>query len=300
MTFAKKGKNDMSLNRLVEHRGGVAIFLFFLYSYFNSVYASQVPDRKTLIMGVFPIVSSGALFKRFAPLKDYLEQELDRKLVLETAKDFPEFVRRTAKRQYDIVITAPHFSLLATDSGDYKIISRPKRDLVSLLVVPKDSKIIKLSQLSGKLIATPPAPALSTRSGKDYFKSKDLVAEKAPKFKAYKSHNAAYQAALANDAVAALVSINSVNKALDRGIPLRIVDRLPAMPAMPTLVATDLGDKLAGEIERVMVGMEATKHGKLVLKKVGFPGYLSAREKDYESVRPYKPGSSMIGSSSKK
>ena len=101
-------------------------------------------------MGVFPYVSGMALFKRYAPLKDYLANELGREVVLETARDFPTFIQRTAERRYDIVMTAPHFALLATDSGDYQIIARPKRDLVSVVLVPETSAMTDLSQLADR------------------------------------------------------------------------------------------------------------------------------------------------------
>ena len=263
----------------------------------NPLWAESIhkENRKPLVMGVFPIVSGVALFKRFAPLKDYLAQELGRELVLETAKDFPSFVKRTAERHYDIVITAPHFSLLATDSGDYQIVARPERDLVTLIVVAKSSHINNISELSQKIIATPPNPALTTRSGKDYLISKGLTGANSPIFRAYQSHNAAYQAPLANEASAALVSINAVNKALDRGIPLRIIDKLPPIPAMPILVATNLDMTLANDVERILVGMKNTQAGIITLGKVGFPGYMSSRVKDYLPVRPYKPKKTSIG-----
>lgn len=278
-----------------------ALILFITVSVQGSLWAAQAPgkEKKTLVMGVFPIVSSVALFKRFGPLKDYLARELGQEIVLETAKDFPSFVRRTAARKYDIVITAPHFSLLAADSGDYRIVARPKRDLVTLMVVAKSSKVTDVSQLAGKVIATPPAPALTTRSGKDYLVGKGLKGSDAPKYHAYRSHNAAYQAVLVNDAVAALVSINAVNKALDRGIPLRIIDKLPPIPAMPTLVATNLAKSLPANVANALVKMQNTATGRETLKKVGFPGYLSADVKDYLPVRPYKPASAMIGKKKK-
>ena len=280
---------------------GIYKFLIVILLVTAQGFVWAVPHKdEPLIMGVFPIVSSGALFKRFAPLKDYLAKQLGREIVLTTAKDFPTFVSRTGTREYDIVITAPHFSLLATDSGDYEIVARPKRDLVSLMVVAKDSSITTLSQLSKKLIATPPKPALSTRSGKDYLKAKGLEGVNAPKYKAYKTHNAAYQAALNNTAAAALVSINAVNKALDNGIPLRVIDRLPALPAMPTLVAKDLGSDISMDVKRVLTEMGNNKESIQVLTQVGFPGYLPARVDDYLSVRPYKPVSSQIGKTNNK
>lgn len=274
-----------------------SMLVFFLTSLHQPLFADSVPKKnsKSLIMGVFPIVSSGALFKRFAPLKDYLAKKTGRDIILETAKDFPTFVHRTAKRQYDIVITAPHFSLLASDSKDYKIIVRPKRDLQSLLVVPENSNIDNVSQLSGKLIATPPTPALTTRSGKKYLIKKGLTGKNSARYTAFKTHNAAYQATLGKDADAAIVSNNVLHRALKSGIPLRVIEKLPPLPAMATLIATNIDKRFATDIEKIMVDMEKTKQGIAVLKQIRFPGYISAREIDYLAVRPYKPTSSKIG-----
>jgi len=276
------------------------VLLVLIFPTISTAKEAKTSEKGVLRMGVFPIVSGVALFKRFAPLKDYLSNELGREMVLETARDFPTFVHRTAKHRYDIVITAPHFSVLAADSGDYRIVARPKRDLVSLIVVEKNSAITNLVQLAGKKIATPPVPALTTRSSKKYLAGLGLTGNKQPKYLAYKSHNAAYQATLNNDTAAAIVSINAVNQALDRGIPLRVIGKVPPLPAMATLVSTKLPKKFALDVEKVLVSMDKTDKGRAVLKKVGFPGYWSARLKDYDSVRPYKPASSNIGKSSKK
>lgn len=274
----------------------VLTVLLLLSSNIAMASANTATTKHTLRMGVFPIVSSIALFKRFAPLKDYIEKQIGREIKLETARDFPTFVRRTADKHYDIVITAPHFSVLAADSGDYRIVARPKRDLVSLIVVEKNSSINELSQLAGKRVATPPSPALTTRSSKDYLADKlGLKGRNAPKYQAHKSHNAAYQSTLVNNTDAAIVSINAVNKALDKGIPLRIIGKIPALPAMATLVSAQQPDPLALKVEEALVGMEASEEGRAVLKKVGFPGYQSARLVDYEPVRPYRPANANIG-----
>ena len=290
----------MYINQIPRLRLKCILVAFFLATINSSLLAAPVEDNnKPLIMGVFPIVTSGVLFKRFAPLKDYLAKQLGQDIVLQTAKDFPTFVQRTAERRYDIVVTAPHFSLLAADSGDYQIVVRPKKNLESLLVVAKNSKITNVSQLSGKLIATPPKPALTTRSGKDHLESMGLVGENSPSYRAYKTHNAAYQSVIGNDSAAAIVSNNILSKALKRGVPLRVIDKLPPLPAMATLVATNLNEKFAIDVEKALVTMTESEQGLTVLKKVGFPGYLSAGVDDYEIVRPYKPASAIIGKNKK-
>ena len=271
--------------------GTVLLAVVILACFHQRIFADEVPheSEKPLLMGVFPVVSGVVLFKRFAPLKDYLANELGSGIVLETAKDFATFVQRTAECRYDIVITAPHFSLLAADCGDYRIVARPKQDLVSLIVVSKTSAITELSQLAGQEIATPPASALVTRFGKDYLEEQGLKGDKAPRYHAYKSHNAAFESVLVKHEAAALVSNNAVNKALERGVPLRVIDTLPSLPNMPTLVKASLPITFAQQVERALVTMEDTVSGRAVLEEVGFPGYISAGVEDYEAVRPYKP-----------
>lgn len=257
---------------------------------------SSQDGKKPLLMGVFPYISSVALFKRYAPLKDYLSNQLGYEIALETASDVPTFIRRTTERRYDIVITAPHISLLAVDSGDYRIVARPKQDVVSVVVVSKDSAIKDLAQLAGQVVATASSSALVTRYGKDYLAEQGFKGDKAPTYRAYKSHNAAYEATLLHHTAAALVGFNIVSKALDRGVPLRVIAKLPPLPAIPTLVASDLSRALAQQVEKVFVTMNDTVEGRAILKQAGYPGYWPAGVEDYKLVRPYKPASSSSGS----
>jgi len=287
----------------VKSTKALKILLLMLMVPFVSVVkaAEQHSDKKeTITMGMFPIVSAVALFKRFAPLKDYLERNLGHRFVLETASDFPTFVRRTADKKYDVVLTAPHFSVLAADSGDYKIIARPKLNLITIIVVNKNSAVTELSQLAGKKIATPPDSAIVTRSTKRFLKQQGLTGQKEPHYKAFKTHNAAYQSVLANNSTAAFVALNAVKEALDNGVPLRIIGKVPELPGMGILVSTQLSKEFADKLEKVLISMERSDEGRLVLKKIATPGYLSARLKDYESVRPYKPSTSNIAKKNKK
>jgi ABC-type phosphate/phosphonate transport system substrate-binding protein len=64
-------------------------------------------------MGVLPYLSGERLFEVFLPMKDYLEVQLKRRIVMSTAPDFKTYVQRAARGDYDIYQTAPHFALLA-------------------------------------------------------------------------------------------------------------------------------------------------------------------------------------------
>ena len=163
-----------------------------------------------------------------------------------------------------------------------------------MFLVPETSAMTDLSQLAGQVIATPPASALVTRYGTDYLAAQGLNGDKAPEYRAYKSHNAAYEAILDNHAAAALVALDPVRAAIDRGAPMRVIARLPPLPALATLVATDLSTAFAQQVENIFVMMEDTDKGRDVLKEVGFTGYIPTRVEDYKPVRPYKPVSANI------
>ena len=72
-------------------------------------------NNEYLVFGFLPMQSPVTLFKRFAPLRDYLSIQIQREIRMESAKSFEEFSRRTAQRRYDIVFTAPHMALQALD-----------------------------------------------------------------------------------------------------------------------------------------------------------------------------------------
>jgi phosphonate transport system substrate-binding protein len=244
-------------------------------------------NEKAISLGFFPIISTVALFKRFSPLRDYLAEELGRPVVLKTAKNFPTFLKRTDNRSYDLVITAPHFSLKASDSGKYVIRATHIKDVQQLFVVRKNSPIQSVQELAEKKIATPPKPALMTMMGKRYLKDAGLTGNKQPVYRAFTSHNAANQAVLAGEMDAAIASSNIIKKAIKRGDELRILKGGNKLPSMALLVASDLDAELGERITRILVGMKSTEKGRKVLKQISFPGYRAVSAKDYEPARPY-------------
>ena len=245
------------------------------------------PQQETLKLGFFPIISTVALFKRFTPLKDYLAEQLGRPVALETAKDFPTFVQRTAERRYDIVVTAPHFAVRASDSSMYEIRATLLNDVQQLVVVHRDSHIQRLDELAGAQVATPPKGALITMMGMTHMQNAGLIGARSPNYRAFVSHNAANEAVIGGQADAAIASSNIVSKALERGAPLRIISQGLSLPNMATLVATDLPGSLADQVEQALVHMRDTEAGREALKHMSFPGYRSVRAGDYGPARPY-------------
>ena len=256
----------------------------------SSVRAMDFDTRtgaQTLTLGYFPLISTVALFKRFAPLSDYLSESLGRPVVLKTAKDFPTFVERTDNRAYDIVVTAPHFAVRASDSGKYRIRATVVEKVQQLIVVRGDSPVTDISALAGKRVSTPPKRALMTMMGVQHLIESGLTADRAPVYREFISHNAANEAVLAGEVDAAIASSNIIKQAIKRGKPLRIISRGPRLANMATLIATDLDREIGDRVVNILAGMEGNPRGRDVLKQIRFSGYRAANAADYEPARPY-------------
>jgi len=242
-------------------------------------------DAKTaLTFGFLPMQSPIALFKRFAPLRDYLSAELNHEIRLETAKDFPEYAKRTANRQYDILLTAPHMALSALATGKYELAATFNKPLQAVIVVKNNSPINHPSDLAGKTIATPPEQAIVTLFGIRYLQTQDII--NTP-FRIYRTHNAAYRAVLGNEAEAAIIANFIADNAIKHGKPLKIIAQSPSFPGVGILVAQDLPTDLKNRIKKTLWGMTTRPEGRAVLKRISQPGYTEAYPSEFETLRPF-------------
>ncbi|MGD8811964.1 MAG: phosphate/phosphite/phosphonate ABC transporter substrate-binding protein, partial [Thioalkalispiraceae bacterium] len=239
-------------------------------------------NRQPLILGVLPFRSPVALLKRFAPLRDHLQQKIGRPVILETASNFDEFVSRSQARRYDFLLTAPHFTLLAIDSGKYEVTATYLKPLAAGISVKRDSNIRSLKQLEGQRISTPPDIAIITMAGKSYLK-KHL--KKQPQYINYKSHNASLDAMLVGNSVAAIASLNPTRQYIQRDIPLRIIATTPPLPGMGLLVASDLDESIKSNYRDALINMHKDPHGKAALKKMDYSGYRPVDKREFESTR---------------
>jgi len=129
-----------------------------------------------------------------------------------------------------------------------------------------------------------------TLAGRRLFAQRGLTGARAPRWRAYRSHNAAYEAVVAGHAAAAVVSVNALRKALEREAPLRVIARTPPLPNTAMLVARDLPRDLRERIETAFVEADRHDAGRIALQRAGLPGWRRARLADYAPLRPYLAG----------
>ncbi len=246
-----------------------------------------VAAEPALIFGLLPSESATTKFRRYAPLREYLRKRLGRDVVLETARDFRAFRRRTLEGRYDLLETAPHLVPEAIDSGRYEVITTIVRPLTAEIVVRADSAYRQPADLAGVLVATPSPSAVTTRIGKEALEAAGLVGPLAPRYVAFPTHNAAYAAVLGQAAEAALISVNVYNKARRQHQPLRSIGSSRRIPNMSILTARRLALALRERLQAILVGMRDEPAGQRVLREMAYPGYRAATAEEYERLRGY-------------
>ena len=237
-----------------------------------------------LVFGFLPMESPVSLFKRFAPLREYLSEQITREIRLETAKDFPTFAKRTLERRYDIVFTAPHMALLALDSDKYELAATFIKPLKAVVVVKEKSALQTAKDLEGKSIATPPEQAIVTMVGRTYLGEAGI---RTARYSTYRTHNAAYAAVLGGEVDAAIVSNFIAMKAISNNTPLKIVASSDPFPGIGILVARDLPEATRNHIKKAFWGMKELPYGKKILKQIAQPGYMEADKQPFEVLRPF-------------
>lgn len=273
-----------------RHCSTVLFLLLLSLSYATAAathaHSAGAHHTRPLTLGILPFVSPIALLQRFAPLRDYLSRELGHPILLETARDYPEFARRVAHRHYDIAITAPHFVIPALDDGAYRLQASFLERLSAVVLVQAHGDVRDTASLAGQPVATPPHQAIVTLLGSELIeRSMDPGAR--PLYRAYQTHNAAYHALAGGEVRAAVVSTSIVNPAALPTDGLRELARSQPFPAMGILAASDLPAELAGQLTTVLVGMSAKDAGRRVLQQISYAGYRRGDAAEFEQLRPY-------------
>ena len=241
----------------------------------------------SLVFGILPFISVEELVFRFTPLVNYLSENLQVPVRIETAPNFVEFARRTHEEsRYDILFTAPHFFTRANQKAGYRLIaSVDSPEMWAVIVVPKQSEIHTLQDLEGKRLATVPPLGLATllvrktlfEAGIDPDVDLDMVITPTHDASLLSSYHGVTDASALMQPPFAAAS----NKVRDS---MRIIARTESTPHIPISVSPRLDEACAAAITGLLVNMGSTPEGKAVLQHNRFTGYRQGDPAIYERL----------------
>lgn len=126
----------------------------------------------TLILGVFPYISANQMMEQLAPLCKRIEEALGKKVSLVSAPDFRSYVDRTARGEYDLVLTAAHMGQLAEKKDGWQRVVQSGQKTATVLLVRQQSSIQRIEDLRDKRIA------VGNKQSITYVLAQQAIAEK--------------------------------------------------------------------------------------------------------------------------
>lgn len=252
------------------------------------------PERSTaciqdtpLIFGVLPMLSSEKLVQRFAPLVNYLSDELHTPVRIETAPDFQEFFHRTNKEErYDLLFTAPHFFYQARHKAGYRLLARVgPSGMSAIIVVPVRSDIRSVRDLAGRKLATVDPMGLATLLARKLLTESGLDPDKDLTLVSTPSHNASLLSSYygVTDASSLMMPPFRVASAEVRE-NMRVVATTESTPHMPVSAAPWVSENCMRDITEVLVRMDTTPEGRNTLGKINFSGFVETDPDVYERL----------------
>lgn len=239
-------------------------------------------------MGVLPYLSTERLFQYFTPMKAYLEVQLKRRIVLNTAPNFRTYVQRAANHEYDIYQTAPHFALLAEVDSGYRRLARMARGLDAGVFVRREDPATRVEELRGRRVATPDRLAMTSVLGEQLLRDHGLEAGRDYILQDAATHNNALMRVVQNDADAALTSA-AVLEHLPSPVrnQLRLLAPTVQVPQLMIMASPKLSESDFRELSQAMLSFTHDGPGKEFFNMTGYLGIASITQKDMDQIKPF-------------
>lgn len=261
---------------------GLSLFGLTLAAPFAAA-ATTTPLR----LAVHPYASTLTLINTFRPLQRYLAESLGQPVEFYTAASFDAFVETLMSGGYDIVISPPHFAVMAMEQ-QYLPLLHFRASLEPVLAVLNDSPYSKPSDFRGKRIAMADRTAFIRLVVVKWLADNGLQAGKDYQIVERPSHGASVGAVKAGEADAGLTTKTALRQLpADLQQQVRPITTALRFPHLFTMANARLGDALVGRIRESLLAFPATEDGRQFMEKTAFGGYESITEDKVKVLQPY-------------
>jgi len=241
-------------------------------------------DRRDIILGIFPYLSSRQLAKNFAPLLPALTLAVDMPVRLRTASSFGSFSDNLVAGKYDIVLVQPFEFEKAVNLG-YIPLAGMKDLAYGRFYVLKNSPYQRIADFKGKTIAMAPAESAQSRLGRSALIKAGLDPKHDVKIKYVNTHDACLREVQLRNAAACATSplvLKMLPKDFVAG--LRQVGETQKMPGVVFLAHKRLSKTVRKELKQEILSWNHTREGRKILDSMQFGGFVPVDPDAYQNL----------------
>lgn len=244
-------------------------------------------DGAALRFGILPFNSTLALMKTHQPLRQFLQARLGRPVEIFTAPDYQSFLREQLDGNYDLMITPPHFGLMALDKG-YVPLYHYKARMEPIMVVRKDDAAADAKGLRGRRIAIANRIAFASMAGLKWLGEKGMRPERDFVLQERPTHGAAIAAVAVGDADGAITTTTLLGQVPeDVRQRLRYFSSEIRLPHVLFMAHKRLGATEAQRIKDALRAFEGAPEGQAFFKETSYIGFEELDAKELEAYKPY-------------
>jgi phosphonate transport system substrate-binding protein len=258
-------------------------------------YANNInPPKQEIRFGIHPLHNPEKLIAVFGPLADLLNAQIpEYDFKVEASRNYQTFEEKLKKRQLELALPNPYQTIVALKYG-YRIFAKmgDDKNFRGLIIVRKDSKIKKLSDLKNKKISYPAATALAaTMLPQFYFYQNGLDTSKETQNMYVGSQESSIMNAYMKESDAACTwpppwisfAKNNPEKAKD----LEVKWETQNLVNNGMIIRDDLPIQLQNRIQNILLHMHETEDGRIILARMELSRFESADEQTYQKVRNF-------------
>ncbi len=246
--------------------------------------------KEEITMALIPLQSPSTMYKRFLPLKRYLEDKLDIKIKIKVARKSSEVVSFLKEGSADIAFLCPTLYTVAYKEAPIQPIVKlrvdGKSEYRSVLLVRDDSYVKKTADLlDGSFVFGRYACPGSGLLPEIMLKRVGLSDETFFDVAKLGSDESAITAVLARMFDATGVPEMVAKPYIGKG--LRVLRYSYSIPQYLFVARTSLGSKFIEEMRKVMLSINDMKNRKSIIGSIesGVDGFDEATDSDYDIVR---------------
>lgn len=234
-----------------------------------------------LQFGLMPYLSTQTLIGTYQPLVEFLRKTLAQPLQSTTAQDFPTFMKRVDRGEYDLALIAPHFAQLAQRDYGYQAILTHSEPIRSLLVVDRTHPLPQPGELKGQAIAIADRSGAVVIAGIAALSAEGLESGRDYRLQENATQSSALHSVLAGQTRAAIISAATLNLApAEIKAEVTVVRELARLPGLYYIAHNRLTAQRRQAVKAALRLFETTREGQAFFRRTGHGGFREPMPED--------------------
>lgn len=250
--------------------------------------------EKTYIVGIHPLHNPKRLFEVYAPLVDLFNKAIPQAtFILEASRNYDEFDKKLYAGHFDFAMPNPYQTINALEHG-YHVFAKMGDDynFRGIILIRKDSKIEKISDLKGQTLAYPAPTALAaTLMPQYYLHTNGLDINKDVENRYVGSQESAIMNVLKGNVAAGVTwpipwqTFQQKNPQLAE--KLEVKWQTQPLVNNSWVVKEDISPEITKRVSDVLLNLKNTEEGQAILNTIPISTFEAANDETYAPVKTF-------------